>query len=82
MTFVASDIRFKHPFTCIIGGPTGCGKSTLCIRFLQNLDTLCSEPDFLWCNYLVLQRTERGASTTVGRVKKEPSDSRGSTREL
>jgi hypothetical protein len=41
---MASDIRFQNPFTCIIGGPTG--KSTFCIRFLQNLDTLCTEPDF------------------------------------
>jgi len=50
---MASDIRFKHPFTCIIGGPTGSGNSTFCIRFLQNLDTLCTEPDFpggiIWC---------------------------------
>jgi ABC-type phosphate transport system ATPase subunit len=49
---MASDIRFKHPFTCIIG-PTGSGKSTFCIRFLQNFDTLCTEPDFagkiFWC---------------------------------
>jgi len=43
---MASDIRFKHPFTCIIGGPTGSRKSTFCIRFLQNLDTLSTEPDF------------------------------------
>lgn len=50
---MAYDIRFKHPFTCIIGGPTGSGKSSFCIRFLQNLDTLCTEPDFpggiVWC---------------------------------
>jgi hypothetical protein len=50
---MASDIRFKHPFTCITGDPTGSGKSTFCIRFLQNLDTLCTEPDFpdgiVWC---------------------------------
>jgi len=50
---MASDIRFKHPFTSIIGGPTESGKSTFCIRFLQNFDTLCTEPDFpggiIWC---------------------------------
>jgi ABC-type polar amino acid transport system ATPase subunit len=51
---MAGDIRFEHLFTCIIGGPTGPGKSTFCIRFLQNLDTLCTEPNFpagiIWCN--------------------------------
>jgi len=50
---MSSDIKFKHPFTCIIGGSTGSGKTMFCIRFLQNLDTLCSEPDFpggiIWC---------------------------------
>jgi hypothetical protein len=50
---MSCDIRFKHPFTCIIGGPTGSRKSTFCIRFLQNLDTLCTEPDIpegiVWC---------------------------------
>jgi len=50
---MASDIRCKHPFTCITGGSTGSGKSTFCTRFLQNLDTLCTESDFpggiIWC---------------------------------
>jgi hypothetical protein len=50
---MAGYIRFKHPFTCIIGGPPWSGLSTSCIRFMQNLDTLCTEPNFpggiIWC---------------------------------
>jgi hypothetical protein len=50
---MADDIRFKHPFTFIISGPTASGKSTSCVQFLQNLDILCTEPDFPggieWC---------------------------------
>jgi hypothetical protein len=46
-------IRFKHPFTCIISGPTGSGKSSFCIQFLQNLNSLCTEQNFrggiIWC---------------------------------
>jgi hypothetical protein len=37
----------------MIGGPTGSGKSTFCIRFLRNLDTLCTKLNFpggiIWC---------------------------------
>jgi ABC-type polar amino acid transport system ATPase subunit len=47
------DNKFKHPFTCIISGPSGSGKS-FCIRLLQNLNTLRTEPDFfggiVWCH--------------------------------
>jgi len=47
------DLKFKHPFTCILIGPSGSGKSSFCIRFLQNLDALCTERDFdggvIWC---------------------------------
>jgi len=39
-------LRFKHAFTCIIAGPSSSGKSTFCINFLQNLDTLCTEQRF------------------------------------
>jgi hypothetical protein len=49
----AQDLQFKLPFTCVICWPTGSGKSSLCIRLLQNLDTLCTEQDFrggiVWC---------------------------------
>jgi len=50
---MSDDLEFKHPFTCIILGPSGTGKSSFCIRFLQNLDALCTERDFyggvIWC---------------------------------
>jgi hypothetical protein len=47
------DLKFKHPFTCIISGPTGSGKSTFSIQFLKHIDLLCTEPNFdggiIWC---------------------------------
>ena len=50
---MSTDVRFKNPFTCIIAGTTGSGKSTFCVRFLQNLSSLCTEQWFegglLWC---------------------------------
>jgi hypothetical protein len=54
MTPVMShDLRLKHPFSCITSCPSGSRKSSFCIRFLQNLDTLCTERNFyggiLWC---------------------------------
>ena len=62
-------ITFKHPFTCIVSGPTGSGKSTFCIRLLKNLNTLCTEKKFaggiVWCY------SERNAvpSRQLGRLR-------------
>ena len=45
-------LKFKHPFTCIISGPSQCGKSTFCVKLINNLKRLCTEPNFssiLWC---------------------------------
>jgi ABC-type dipeptide/oligopeptide/nickel transport system ATPase subunit len=47
------DLRFKHPFSCIIAGPSGSGKSSFCIKLLQNLESLFTKPSseggILWC---------------------------------
>jgi len=47
------DMKFKHPFSCIVSGPSGSGKTSLVIRFLQKIRHLCTEPKFaggvLWC---------------------------------
>ena len=31
---------FKHPFTCIVNGPTGCGKTHLLFQILENTERL------------------------------------------
>jgi ABC-type dipeptide/oligopeptide/nickel transport system ATPase subunit len=50
---MAADIRFKHPFTCILSGTSGSGKSSFTLRLLQHLDSLCTESNFsggiIWC---------------------------------
>ena len=35
-SFIDMDPRWKHPFTCIVAGPTGCGKTTFVARLLRN----------------------------------------------
>ncbi len=34
------DPRSKHHFTCIVAGPTGCGKTTFVARLLRNSSTM------------------------------------------
>ncbi len=34
------DPRWKHPFTCIVAGPTGCGKTTFVARLQRNSSTM------------------------------------------
>jgi len=50
---MADDIRFKHPFTSIVSGPLGSGKSSFTLRPVQHVDFLCTEPNFsgviIWC---------------------------------
>ena len=38
------DPRLKHPFTAIVAGPTGSGKTTFVRRLLSHLDELVSPP--------------------------------------
>ena len=46
-------MKFKHPFTCIVAGPSGSGKRILVIKLLRNLESLCTESHFkggiIWC---------------------------------
>jgi len=39
-------VKFKHPFTCIVAGPSGSGKKSFVIKLLKNLKSLCTESLF------------------------------------
>lgn len=36
------DVRWKHPWTSLICGPTGCGKTVFVKKFLKNLNSMCN----------------------------------------
>jgi len=42
---MGGDLKFKHPFSCLLSGPSGSGKKSFSIRYFQNLKTLCTVPD-------------------------------------
>jgi len=33
-------LAFKHPFTSIVSGPTGCGKTSFVLNVIDNVDTM------------------------------------------
>ena len=44
-------LTWKHPFTCLVSGPTGCGKTNFTLRLIQHSNTVI-EPapeTILWC---------------------------------
>ena len=44
-------IPFAHPFTAIVSGPTGCGKTQWTLRLLKHAQSMISPPPqkILWC---------------------------------
>ena len=64
-------IRFKHPFTCIVGGPIRSGKTSFCLKLIQNLDSLCTESKFkggiIWC-YSEVTSVQREKLSKLGRT--------------
>lgn len=45
------DVSFHHPFTAIVRGPTGCGKTSFVKRFILDLDKMCDVvfAEIIWC---------------------------------
>lgn len=50
-TYDEGILKWKHPFTCMLAGPTQCGKSTFVARFLQNLEHVVASPicEVIYC---------------------------------
>jgi hypothetical protein len=44
-------LDWKHPFTAIVSGPTGCGKTQFCLKLIKNSATVISPPParIIWC---------------------------------
>ena len=53
MNSVLNDLKFKHPFTCLVSGMTSSGKTVLVRRILSNWKTLIDidkqNLNVLWC---------------------------------
>jgi ABC-type dipeptide/oligopeptide/nickel transport system ATPase subunit len=45
---MCEDLKFRHPFSCLVSGISGSGKTSFCIQLLQKLDSLCIESRFEW----------------------------------
>merc|ERR1712240_860940 len=45
------DVAWKHPFTCVIAGPTGCGKTMWVKQFLKYMSLIMSPvpQEVVWC---------------------------------
>ena len=45
------DPRWKHPFTCVIAGPTGSGKTVWVKKFIQHIQSVMSPTpeEIIWC---------------------------------
>ena len=41
-SFIMIDPRWQHPFTCVVAGPTGCGKTEWVKHFITNLEAMTS----------------------------------------
>ena len=45
------DVRFIHPFTCVVAGPTGSGKSVFIDKLVRNASDMIAPPPekIIWC---------------------------------
>jgi pantothenate kinase-related protein Tda10 len=64
------DPTWKHPFTSLIAGPTGCGKTVFVQKLLQHIEQMVtpSIDEVLWCygEWQPLYKTFKGVNFIEG----------------
>ena len=67
---MSEHLRFKHPFTFIVSGLTGGGRTSFYIKLFQNLDSLRTVSQFkggiVWC-YSEVTAVAREKLNNLGR---------------
>lgn len=43
-SFVKMDVRWKHPFTAVVAGPSSCGKTVFTFKFIREAQSLITPP--------------------------------------
>ena len=68
--FADMDTSLKHPFTCIVAGPTGCGKTTFVTRLLRFASSIIDLPPerIVWC-YDQWQKTYASTAESMPEVE-------------
>jgi len=68
---LATDLRFKHPFNCIISGSSGSGKTTLLTEILQNGDRVVNVnfDKIIYCYGEYLHHTFETLQNTVANIE-------------
>ena len=86
--FADMDTSLKHPFTCIVAGPTGCGKTTFVTRLLRFASSIIDLPPerIVWC-YGQWQKTYASMAESMPEVEfvdglPDPNTFRPETRTL
>ena len=68
--FFNNGLRFAHPFTCVVSGPTGSGKTEFVAKLIENIsDMMVPVPKkILWCYGEWQKRFEKKPSRLQGTV--------------
>ena len=65
-----SHVVFRHPFTCIVAGPTSCGKTFFVLRLIDNIRLSVSPPpdEIIWCygEYQTIYNSVKGVKFHEG----------------